>query len=125
MGSTLAPVFAGATAKAYFAAAYNRLLETRLALQAFRAETGAYPERLSALAPRYLARVPDDPFADRKPLAYRRTGTAYVLYSIGPDAKDDGGTPIVNTDYKAAPERKYMVFGIGDEHGDLVAGVNR
>jgi hypothetical protein len=33
-----------------------------------------------------------DPFTG-KPLVYRRTECGFVLYSLGPDQHDDGGTP--------------------------------
>jgi hypothetical protein len=46
---------------------------------------------LAELAPSYLETVPVDPF-DGQPLRYRTQGAGYVLYSIGPDLKDDGGT---------------------------------
>jgi hypothetical protein len=40
-----------------------------------------------------LNAVLTDPF-DGQPLRYRNQGTGYVLYSIGPDLKDDGGKPM-------------------------------
>jgi hypothetical protein len=64
--------------------------ETAIALRLYRKEHGRYPENLSALVPRYLPSVPADPF-DGKPLRYRREGTGFRLWSIGPDRKDDGG----------------------------------
>jgi hypothetical protein len=36
--------------------------------------------------------VPEDPFSDGK-LSYQRTATGVVVYSVGPDGKDDGGLP--------------------------------
>ena len=65
-----------------------------LALRAYRVENGAYPTKLADLAPKYLAKLPDDPFAKSGPLGYKLTGDKYILYSIGPDGKDSGGTPI-------------------------------
>jgi hypothetical protein len=40
---------------------------------------------------RLLAKVPADPY-DGKPLRYRRLKDGVVIYCIGPDGKDDGGT---------------------------------
>ena len=40
--------------------------------------------------PRFLDAVPLDPF-DGKPLRYRELGTGFVVYSIGPNRRDDGG----------------------------------
>jgi hypothetical protein len=69
-----------------------RLLETELALRCYRAEQGAPAAQLPNLVPQYLPRVPQDPFGSQ-PLVYRAQGTNWLLYSIGPDRVDDGGTP--------------------------------
>jgi hypothetical protein len=61
-----------------------------IALAAYRGEHGAYPEKLADLAPAYVKTIPNDIFADA-PLKYHKEGPGYVLYSIGPDLKDDGG----------------------------------
>jgi hypothetical protein len=57
--------------------------------------------------------VPDDPCggAAGRPLRYSATenGAEFTLYSIGPDLKDDGGTPMPK-----GPG--------GQESGDIVAG---
>jgi hypothetical protein len=34
--------------------------------------------------------VPADPF-DGKPMRYRKLAKGYVVYSVGPDMKDEGG----------------------------------
>ena len=62
-----------------------------LALSTYKTEHGEYPETLAALVPRYMSKLPIDPFVD-KPLGYRlddRDG--YILYSVGEDAEDNGG----------------------------------
>ncbi|MCC6949886.1 MAG: hypothetical protein IT433_00415 [Phycisphaerales bacterium] len=63
-----------------------------LALELYRRETGAWPQTLDALVPRYMPSVPLDPF-DGKPMRYSLSGGVATLYSIGADAKDDGGVP--------------------------------
>ncbi|BCM93247.1 hypothetical protein IAD21_05136 [Abditibacteriota bacterium] len=64
----------------------TRLLSAALELRALKLETGNYPERFTA---------PVDPFAgDAKPLVYRKADGDYLLYSLGPDGKDDGGAEI-------------------------------
>src|SRR5262249_50416880 len=69
------------------------LLAAELAIAAYRHEHGTLPERLQDLVPTELAAVPDDPFSGR-PLTYRmEPGGTYVLYSVGPDGKDDSGSP--------------------------------
>lgn len=73
-----------------------RLDTVAVALEEFRAAQGnGYPDALSALVPTYLQFVPADPF-DGQPMRYRKEGTGYLLYSIGPDLKDDGGRRMTN-----------------------------
>jgi hypothetical protein len=66
---------------------------TRLAvlLAAHRAEHDAYPEELADLVPGYLKEVPPDRFRDGPPV-YKRKGDGYLLYSVGPNREDDGGS---------------------------------
>jgi acetyl esterase/lipase len=65
---------------------------TRLAfaLAAYHADRSAYPEKLADLVPQYVADVPKDIFSDSD-LHYRSEGGGYLLYSVGPNGKDDGG----------------------------------
>jgi hypothetical protein len=86
-----------------------RLLRTELALREFRLRHGAHPAKLDELAPECVAVVPVDPFAEQ-PLRYRRQGEGYLLYSVGPDLRDDGGTAISSRTVDASAR------------GDLVAG---
>ena len=60
------------------------------ALAAYRADHGAYPADLAAPVPEYLPAIPRDPFSDG-PLRYKRDAAGYLLYSVGPNGKDDGG----------------------------------
>lgn len=66
------------------------------ALAACRAAAGddaatMYPERLDQLVPRFLERLPTDPFSGG-PFCYERRGGGYLLSSVGPNGHDDGGT---------------------------------
>jgi hypothetical protein len=72
----------------------NALFLLEFALRAYRLQHGNYPQTLSELVPGYLQKIPNDPFATHSPLKYKRNKTAYILYSIGPDGKDDGGKEI-------------------------------
>jgi hypothetical protein len=68
-----------------------RLALTAVALEQFRtAHDNRYPATLSELTPNYLDATLMDPF-DGQTLRYRKQGAGYVLYSVGPDLKDDGG----------------------------------
>ncbi len=57
-----------------------------VALERFRIATGSYPENLEALN----TTIPLDPFTE-KPMAYRKEGDSYLLYSIGSNGIDEGG----------------------------------
>jgi hypothetical protein len=125
----LVPVLAPLPFQYAHTQAQNALLTVALALRAFRAEHGAYPRALDELVARgYLARLPDDPFAVKAPLRYRRIAPdRYVLYSVGPDGRDDNGKAI--DDPRAA--RRGGGRGNDPRHqveensrGDVVAGVN-
>jgi hypothetical protein len=68
------------------------LARSAVALIAFKAKTGGYPDKLDALVPEYLPRVPLDPFSGRS-LRLKRDGDGVLIYSVGRDLKDDSGRP--------------------------------
>ncbi len=68
----------------------QRNLRTAYALTAFRIDHQRYPDRLEELVPKHIDAVPIDLFRD-KPLLYSRQETGYLLYSVGPDERDDAG----------------------------------
>ncbi len=61
-----------------------------LALAAYKAEKGKYPEKLQDLSPDYLKTLPKD-FYSGKDFLYKLKGSGFVVYSVGEDGKDDGG----------------------------------
>lgn len=104
--------------------ARNRLLTTALALQAYRADHGAYPASLADLSPAYLKSIPSDPFALKGAFGYRREGERYVLWSVGPDCSDDNGKPIIDPKAPAdAPARDKHRADMQSK-GDIVAGIH-
>lgn len=66
------------------------LSQVMLSLAEYQRREGKFPESLAALAPQYLAVVPDDLLAG-KPFRYTSDGSSYQLYSIGRNERDDGG----------------------------------
>jgi hypothetical protein len=63
------------------------------ALERYRLARGQFPEKLDALAPKFLAQLPQDVITG-KPYKYHRTGAGqFTLYSVGWDQKDDNGEP--------------------------------
>lgn len=93
--------------------AAHRMLMVELALQSFVKSHNKYPQQLSELAPKYLKAVPRDPFAPTSPLRYKQSLGNFLLYSVGPDGKDDGGAPM--------KERGVMP----DSVGDMISGVSK
>ena len=74
------------------AEAERRVLTAALALERYRGKHGSYPRSLVALAPEFLKAAPVD-FIDGQPLRYRlKDNGHFLLYSIGLDCVDDGGT---------------------------------
>lgn len=69
----------------------KRLLMIDLALRAYGADHGVYPSKLESLSPQYLTDIPLDPFCE-KPFVYRPAAKDFVLYSVGGDGVDNGGT---------------------------------
>jgi hypothetical protein len=90
---TLVPAMQRAALSAAMADARQQLARTALACARHRAAHGELPQSADELVPEFLPLVPRDPF-DGKPLKWTSTGEALVLYSVGPDRKDDGGKPI-------------------------------
>lgn len=89
--SVLLPGFANRSAKEAELLADLRLGSTAVALEQFRgAHNNRYPTDLSQLNPEYLLGPALDPF-DGQPLRYKANGSGYLLYSIGPDLRDDSG----------------------------------
>ena len=61
------------------------------ALERCRLATGTLPDRMDALVPRFIARLPND-FLTGESYKYRRTDDGgFILYSIGWNERDDGG----------------------------------
>ncbi len=98
--------------------AEKTLLTTTLALRAYFLEHHRYPSSLQELVPTYLPALPGDPFALSGPVHYRSDGRSYLLYSVGPDGKDDGGVPC-----KPSNTTRMNNYQAEDK-GDVVVGVN-
>lgn len=150
--------------------AQDALLATSLALRAFRLEKGRNPRALAELVPRYLARVPLDPFSNGQPLRYKNQSKRFLasetyepiyasapsqfnramppspslpsgfsssrlvrqyetlpftLYSLGHNARDDGGTPYEDPNQTGMAGRyKVDYLQATSIAADIVAGIN-
>jgi hypothetical protein len=68
-----------------------QMARTALAIERWRLSHGKQlPESLTDVVPEMILTVPMDPF-DNGPLRYQKLAHGYLIYSIGPDFKDDGG----------------------------------
>jgi len=86
----LIPAMAGLVPKAARTQTAVDLGMTSCALEQYRLANGRYPENLGQLIPSFLPKIPKD-VIDGQPLKYRPESGRFVLYSIGWNAKDDGG----------------------------------
>jgi hypothetical protein len=75
------------------AGALHQALRLGVATEKYQLHHGRLPARLEDLAPEFIPSVPTDPF-DGKPMKMKRTKRGLVVYSVGPDGIDNGGTPI-------------------------------
>jgi hypothetical protein len=101
------------------AEARRRLILAAIALEHYHNRRGSYPERLEELAPEYLKSPPTD-FMDGKPLRYRLLADGhFILYSVGLDTIDHGGT-MPPRQSPAEIYRRSVMPGAAAEPGDLV-----
>ena len=77
-------------------AAHVRLLIAELALRCYQSEQLKAPTSLEQIVPKYLQRVPLDPFSG-KPVVYHLQDANWLLYSVGADGVDDGGEPVTRS----------------------------
>lgn len=94
ISGVMLPALAKTLEKSAAAVGELRAAQAALAVERHRsAHNNELPDSLRELVPQYLTAVPADPF-DGKPLRYKKASPkGYVIYSIGADRQDDGGTP--------------------------------
>lgn len=104
----------------------NKLLIVGLALKIYKDQHGKYPSKLIELVPGVLPSLPNDPFALSGTFQYRLDKKGYVLYSVGPDGKDDGGTPIEDKtrSFVKTPDSPQRYAPNAESVGDILLGTN-
>ena len=117
IGNIFSPSFDTLGFKFSFIETYRKLLILELALRAYYLDYKKYPDNLSQLCPKYLSKLPKDPFTVNEDFKYKKTGSDYIVYSIGPDFKDDNGKPFS----KDSKEKKVMPKP--DSKGDILFGM--
>ena len=75
-----------------------------IAIERFRIARGMIPETLAELMPNFLPELPRDIYSG-VPMIYRQTENGrYLLYSVGPDRRDDGGEIDPKKSEKSLPD---------------------
>ncbi len=84
----------------YFCFAQSTADQTALAcaLERYHLAHGEFPEKLNSLTPQFISKIPMDVISG-EPYKYRRTDDRrFVLYSVGWNETDDGGTVAMTKD---------------------------
>lgn len=82
---------------------------TAVAVERHRLQNKRLPALLEDLQPRFMAEIPTDLFSG-KPLQFEILDDGHLIYSVGPDGKDNGGVPSLGLDPSRSPD---VVFGVG------------
>ncbi|MDB5293272.1 MAG: hypothetical protein JWL69_4513 [Phycisphaerales bacterium] len=90
--NVIIPALMTSTKRSARVQAMHEMAQAAVAATRYRLDRGAFPAKLADLMPKYLDEVPVDPF-DGNPLRMSVKDGSVVIYSIGPDGKDDGGAP--------------------------------
>jgi hypothetical protein len=89
--------------------AYRRIEAAALAAYAFYGDMGKYPDNLEDIIPKYLPKIPIDPFdKNGGPIHLKVHGSGILIYSVGEDQCDDGGRV-----QKKSSENYDIVFSMG------------
>ncbi len=91
LASLLLPAVSGAQNAEDRSNSNLQLMQTAAALALYRVENGDYPDTLDELVDKYLPAVPVDLFHGNK-LSYEKTADGYLLYCLGANGIDDGGS---------------------------------
>ena len=96
LAGLMVPALARAAEKFAYVQGLVDLARVACALERYRLANGQFPETLAALAPKFIEQLPHD-LINGQPLKYRRTDDGqFVLYSVGWNESDDGGTVGLN-----------------------------
>jgi len=85
-----------------------------IACNTYERKEGKLPDSLQSLVPVYLPAVPNDPF-DGKPFRY--SSSKGIVYSVGKDLKDSGGSTNTPYSYAGFWRAEDAVFEINDRTG--------
>ena len=92
------------------------ILMTAIAIKLFQLDNNKLPQILAELVPKYLSKIPEDPFNNLAPLQYKKTDKGYLLYSSGPDRVDQSGQVIFDSSPGAKAPSGDIVFSFEEEN---------
>jgi membrane protease YdiL (CAAX protease family) len=91
-----------------------------IAILLYEADRGQLPSSLEMLVDEgYLKALPLDSYSDG-PLVYKRTDSVFVLYSLGADFDDDGGTPSKWGEGKKGGDQVFWPVEGTSEYSDVI-----
>ncbi|MFA6134927.1 MAG: hypothetical protein WC869_13005 [Phycisphaerae bacterium] len=93
LAAVITPALSRAATLVARADAQHQLALLGVALWQYRLDHGAFPDKLDSLTPKYILAVPTDPFTGQGMKLARKADGQCVIYSVGSDLQDDGGTP--------------------------------
>jgi hypothetical protein len=111
MARTLIPVFPRVRMQTDTCIAETAGARAALALIAYKDHFGSYPGSLAEVTTKLGWKLPEDPFSG-KDFIYKPQAKGFIVYSIGPNLKDDGGV---------APRERDNI----ETKGDIVISRNR
>lgn len=101
----------------------GRLAELGLLLEMYRARHGGYPETLAGLTKEEVRGADEDFFSGGK-MVYRREGAGYLVYSVGINARDDGGKEKPRTRwYRSVPAMGPPTLSGGNKPASPISGM--
>jgi hypothetical protein len=89
-----------------------RCMSVALAMERFRIKNGHWTEQTDDLKPDYLAEVPIDPY-DSQPIRCRRLVDGFVIYCLGPDHEDNGGTLDRKNSIRPGSDVGFRLYDVG------------
>jgi hypothetical protein len=98
LAAQMLPAFDRAVQTMFRSTVDRRMAATALAIRMYQLDhDGALPAKLEELLPRYLPSVPLDAMASNAPVKYLARKDKPILYSVGEDGRDDGGSEASRT----------------------------
>lgn len=107
--SLLLPALNAATTAEKRVKVMDDLTYVVLSAAAHKAETGQYPESIDSFSKKVVDQLPLDKYANAD-FRYRREGTGFIAYSIGPNRRDDQGHGVFNERHRDGDD-----YGVGYE----------